>query len=421
MRILLKQAIIVCAASPFNGQSKDILIEDGIIKLIAGEITENADQVIQQEGLHVSIGWMDSFAHFCDPGFEYRETLETGVLAAATGGFTDVMIVPNTNPVVHTKSQVEYIVQKSAQSVVKVHPIGAVTKNAEGKELSEMYDMANSGAIAFGDGISAIQDGGLLLKALQYVNTIQGTIIQIPDDKSIGGSGLINEGIISTQLGLPGKPAMAEELMVARDIKLTRYADSRLHFTGVSSAKSLEYIKRAKAAGIKITCAVTPYHLYFCDADLQQYDTNLKVNPPVRTDADRLALIAGLQDGTIDFIASHHIPQNYDSKVCEFEYAKNGMIGLESLFGVVWATVNAQWTIGELIERLTVAPRKTFGLEIPEIKEGVTATLTLFNPAEEYTVAEKDFKSKSKNSAFVGKQLKGKITGVINGDKIHLN
>jgi len=421
MRILIKQAIIVSAASPFNGLSKDIFIQNGVITAIADEITENADQIIQQEGMHVSIGWMDSFAHFCDPGYEYRETLETGTTAAAAGGFTDVMMIPNTNPVVHTKSQVEYIVQKATLSGVKVYPIGAVTKNAEGKELAEMFDMANSGAIAFSDGLNAIQDGGLLLKALQYVKTIEGTIIQIPDDKSIGSGGLINEGIISTQLGLPGKPAMAEELMIARDIKLTRYAESQLHFTGISTAKGLEYIKRAKAAGIKISCSVTPYHLFFCDEDLQQYDTNLKVNPPVRTKEDRLALVQGLLDGTIDFIASHHIPQNYDSKVCEFEYAKNGMIGLESLFGAVWSMVNGEWSIGDLVERLSVSPRKAFGLAVPEIKEGAIATITLFNPVTQYSFTENDIKSKSKNSAFTGRQLKGKVIGIINGSKIYLN
>ncbi|MBC7889871.1 MAG: dihydroorotase [Ferruginibacter sp.] len=421
MTVLIKQAIIVGSSSPYNGQIKDILIHNGIITTIAGEIIENADQLIQQEGLHVSIGWMDSFAHFCDPGFEYRETLETGARAAAAGGFTDVLITPNTNPVVHTKSQVEYIVQKSNLSGVRIHPIGAVTKNAEGKELAEMYDMANSGAAAFSDGLNPIQDAGLLLKALLYVKTINGMIIQIPDDKSISAQGLMNEGIVSTRLGLPGKPAMAEELMVARDIKLTRYAESRLHFTGISSAKSLEYIKRARAAGINISCSVTPYHLFFCDEDLQQYDTNLKVNPPLRTKEDRSALLTGLLDGSIDFIASHHIPQNYDSKVCEFEYAKNGMIGLESLFGVVWSIVNGQCSIEKLVEKLSVFPRKTFGFAVPEVKEGVKAELTLFNPAMEYIFDEKNLQSKSGNSAFIGKQLKGKVIGIINGDKIYLN
>ena len=422
MKFLIKQAIIVSANSPWNGQTKDILIEDGIIRSIADQVDENADQLIQQEGLHVSIGWMDSFAQFCDPGFEYRETIETGARAAAAGGFTDIMLIPNTNPVVHSKSQVEYIVQKSLSAGVNIHPIGAVTKNAEGKELAEMYDMANSGAIAFSDGLNAIQDGGLLLKALQYVKTIGSTVIQVPDDKSIGSGGLMNEGIISTRLGLPGKPAMSEELMIARDIRLTDYAESRLHVTGISSAKSVEYIKIAKAAGIDISCSVTPYHLFFYDADLQQYDTNLKVNPPLRTKADSMALLNGLIDGTIDCIASHHNPQNYDSKICEFEYAKYGMIGLESLFGViVTMTDKKDWPLEKLIDCLSIAPRNLFGLAIPEIKEGVTATLTLFNPGVEYVFEAAGIKSKSMNSAFIGKTLKGKVVGTINGNKIYLN
>ncbi|MEJ7589907.1 MAG: dihydroorotase, partial [Ferruginibacter sp.] len=361
----------------------------------------------------------------CDPGFEYRENIETGSLAAAAGGFTDVMVVPNTDPVISAKSQVEYIVQKSSVSGVTIYPIGAVSKNAAGKELAEMYDMANSGSISFSDGLHAIQDGGLLLKALQYVKTIDATIIQLPDDKSIGGGGLMNEGIISTRLGLPGKPVMAEELMVARDIELTRYAGSRLHFTGISSAKSLDYIKKARATGLKITCSVTPYHLFFCDEDLLQYDTNLKVNPPLRTREDTLALVAGLFDGSIDCVASHHIPQNYDSKVCEFEYAKNGMIGLESLFGVIGAVLqdarSAYWPLEKFIDCLSIAPRNIFGLPVPEITAGAKAVLTLFNPATEFIFEEKDIRSKSRNSAFIGKRLKGKVIGIINGNKIHLN
>lgn len=421
MKVLIKQAQIVCSSSPFNGQLKDVLIDNGIITVIADSITENADQVIEEKGLHASIGWMDTFAHFCDPGFEYRETLESGAAAATAGGFTEVLVLPNTSPAIHSKSQVEYIVQKSKELAVTVRPLGAVTKNAEGNELAEMYDMQASGAAAFSDGINAIQNSGLLIKALQYIKTFNGTIIQIPDDKSIAPGGLMNEGVISTRLGLPGKPAMAEELIVARDIKLARYADSKLHFTGVSSAKSLEYIRRAKEGGIQISCSVTPYHLFFCDEDLTSYDTNLKVTPPLRTKADRDALLKGLLDGTVDCIASHHIPHNYDNKVCEFEYAKNGMIGLESLFGVAWSMVNGEWSIGSLIDKLSIAPRKIMGLPVPEMKEGVVANLTLFNPAAEYIFEENMIRSKSKNSAFVGKQLKGKVIGIVNKGKVVLN
>lgn len=421
MKVLIKQAQIVCSSSPFNGQLKDVLIDNGIITFIADSITENADQVIEEKGLHASIGWMDLFAHFCDPGFEYRETLKSGAAAAAAGGFTEVLVLPNTSPAIHSKSQVEYIVQKSKGLPVNIYPLGAVTKNAEGNELAEMYDMQASGAAAFSDGINAIQNSGLLIKALQYIKTFNGIIIQIPDDKSIAPGGLMNEGIISTRLGLPGKPTMSEELIVARDIKLTRYADSKLHFTGVSSAKSLEYIRKAKEGGIQISCSVTPYHLFFCDEDLTSYDTNLKVNPPLRTASDRDALLKGLLDGTIDCIASHHIPYNYDNKVCEFEYAKNGMIGLESLFGVAWSLVNGEWSIGSLIDKLSVAPRKIMGLPVPEINKGAAANLTLFNPGTEYIFEESMIQSKSKNSAFVGKLLKGKVIGIVNKGKVVLN
>ena len=430
MKVLIKQAKIISSSSPFNRQIKDILITDGVITQIADTISDKADQVIERKNLCASIGWMDVFSNFADPGFEYKETLETGAKAAAAGGFTDVMVIPNTNPAVHNKAQVEYITQKSKSLAVNIYPIGAITKNIAGTDLAEMYDMHQSGALAFSDGTNSSQSSGVLLKALQYVKSFNGTVIQIPDDKSIGSNGLMNEGIISTQIGLPGKPAIAEELMVARDIKLARYSDSKIHFTGISSAKSLEYIKRAKEGGINVSCSVCPQHLYFTDENLKEYDTNLKLNPPIRTDTDRLALLKGIADGTVDCIASHHFPQNKDGKMCEFEFAKEGMIGLESLFGVLGeleiGTLPADrqgWESGieQLIEILSVNPRKIFGIEIPKIQEGEIACLTLFNADEEYIFDISMIKSKSKNSAFLGKKLKGKVIGIINKGKIELN
>ena len=424
MKVLIRQTTIVHASSPFNGLQKDIFIEEGIIQLISDSISQPADIVIDQPNLHCSIGWMDVYSHFCDPGYEYRETLETGAAAAAAGGFTDVFVIPNTNPVVHTKSQVEYIIQKSNNLIVNIHPLGAVTKNAAGTELAEMYDMRQSGAVAFTDGTSSIQSPGLLLKALQYVLAFDGTIIQVADDKSIQPQGLMNEGIISTQLGLPGKPAIAEELMIARDIDLVKYTGSKIHFTGVSTKKGLELIKAAKAEGLQVSFSVSPYHAIFCDEDLSDYDTNLKVNPPLRIREDMLAVRNAIILGEADAIASHHIPQNYDSKVCEFEYAKNGMIGLETLFGAIGncLAINENgWTLEKLITLLTVKPRKIFNLPLPEIKEGAAASLTLFTPATEYIFDATMIASKSKNTPFIGRPLKGKVIGIVNGNKTHVN
>ncbi|MEO6638267.1 MAG: dihydroorotase [Ginsengibacter sp.] len=417
MKVFIKDAILLSPSSPFHGQSKDILIEDGIITNIGNGLDAGKAQVIEAKGLHVSSGWMDCFANFCDPGQEYKETLETGANAAAAGGFTDVMLVPNTQPAVHNKSQVEYIVQKSKHLPVSIYPIGAITKNADGKELAEMYDMYNTGALAFSDGLRPVQSSGMLQKALQYLLAIDAIIIQLPDDTTIGTRGLMNEGIVSTRRGLEGKPALAEELMIARDIELAKYTGSKIHFTGVSTEKSLQLIAAAKKENLNVSCSVTPYHLFFCEDDLAEYDTNLKVNPPLRRAQDREALRNGVKNGVVDFIASHHQPQDWDHKVCEFEYAKNGMEGLESVFGAARVCgITAQ----QFVKMQTENIRKIFGLPVPSIAKNEKACLTLFNTDEEYIFEEIHIFSKSKNNAFTGKQLKGKVIGIINGEKVFL-
>lgn len=418
MKVLIKNATIFSPSSPFHGKNKHIFIDNGIISKMGNNLKVTANKTIDVKGLCVSPGWVDCFANFCDPGEEYKETLESGADAAAAGGFTEVMLIPNTQPVVYNKSQVEYLVQKSKSLIVTIHPIGAITKNAEGKELSEMFDMHHSGAIAFSDGLNPVQSSGILQKSLEYILAIDGLIIQLPDDKTIGTHGLINEGETSVRLGLQGKPALSEELMIARDIEVLRYTNSKIHFTGISTQKSLELIAAAKKEKLNVSCSVTPYHLFFCDEDLADYNTNLKVNPPLRARKDREALRKGIKNGVIDFIASHHRPQDWDHKVCEFQYAKNGMETLESVFGAASICGVSTETF---LKMQTENIRKVFNLPESSIAEGEKANLSLFIPGEEYIFEEKNILSKSKNNAFENKKLKGKVIGIINKDKLFLN
>ena len=418
MTVLIKQATIICPSSPFHLQVKDVLVVDGIIKSIDTNISVENSQTITGSNLHISIGWMDIFADFAEPGNEHRETLESGANAAAAGGFTDVMLVPDTMPTVSSKAQIEFLIERAKTLPVNIHPIGSVTKNGEGTTLTEMYDMYNSGAVAFSDGRKSIQQSGILLKALQYVSAKNAVIMQVPDDRSISDGGLMNEGIMSTKLGLPGNPAMAEEVMIARDIALLRYTESHLHITGVSTKKGIDLIKNAKEEGLHITCSVAPYHLFYCEDDLVNYDTNLKVNPPLRTKQDVDALQDALKSGNIDCIASHHTPQCADDKICEFEYAKNGMITLQTLYGTVNGIVNDTEL---LVKMLTEQNRKIFGLTMSEIEIDTPACLTIFEPETKYMFEEKAILSKSKNSAFIGKEMKGKVIGIINKNKLVLN
>lgn len=420
MHILLKNVKIIAPSSPLHGQQKDISIQNGIIQQVADNLEDARATVISGNNLHVSAGWMDVFAHFCDPGQEHKEDLQSGIKAAATGGYTTVMIVPNTQPALHTKPQIEYVLSRSRHSAATVLPIGAATKNLEGTGLAEMYEMQQAGAVAFSDGLKPLQSPGLMLKALQYIKAFDGTLIQLPDDQSISAHGLMNEGIYSTQLGMPGKPALAEELIIQRDIELAKYTDSRIHFTGISTRKSVELIAAAKAAGIKVTCSVTPYHLSLTDARLIDYDTHLKVNPPLRTADDVKALQEAVLHGTIDCIATHHLPQDWDAKQVEFEYARNGMIGLESTFGVIRQYL-PQLPLEQLINMLTTHPRNIFGLPQPLVQEGATANLTIFDPETSWQFTTAHIASRSKNSAYIGEQLKGKVHATVNGPVFHLN
>jgi len=414
MTILIRKALIKDILSPYHNKVMDIFLSNGRIEQVSEKIDSSADKIIEANGDVLSPGWIDVFVTGTDPGYEYNDDLYSVSASASAGGFTHIFLTPNTLPITQSKSGIQYIVGKNISLPVTLHPIGAVTKNTEGKELTEMFDMRQSGAIAFGDGKRSIQSAGLMIKALQYVKAFDGILIQIPDDQSVAPNGLMNEGTVSTQIGLPGKPALAEEIMVARDIELLRYTDSILHITGISLARSVEMIRQAKAEGLKISCSATPYHLMFTDAALLLgYNTLLKVNPPLRTELDRQALIKGIQDGTIDCVSTHHTAQNKDAKICEFEYAGYGMLGLESAFGVLTA---AGLSVDQILTVLCYNPAQLFGLT-STIEIGSTADLTLFNPNESFVFSNMDIKSKAANSPFIGMSLKGRIKGTFLGDR----
>ncbi len=420
MTILLRQVKIADNGSPFNGLVKDVLLKDNIIASILDHYSGTADQTVDIPNTIISSGFVDPFVHFCDPGMEHRETLATGAAAANKGGFTTVFAMPNTNPVIDNKSQVTYIKQHSQDLPIHILPIGALSKKIEGKDLAEMIDMHNNGAVAFSDGLYPVQSTLLFLKALQYVKAFDGVAIQMPIDKSLGSLGLMNEGVLSTRLGLPGIPAIAEELIISRDIELLRYTNSILHITGVSTAKGIAMISAAKKEGLQITCSVTPYHLFFTEADLNDYDTLLKVFPPLRTKLHQQALLQAVENGLVDCISSHHMPQDWDGKTIEFENAKPGIASIETSFSAINHLL-PNLTTDQISALFSSNARKIFNLPQASIIEGAEAEITLFNKEHFTCLTAKDSKSKSANSPFWNKQLNGKIIGTYVKGKIYIN
>jgi dihydroorotase len=421
MLVHIRKARVIAPQSGFHNKVTDLLVEDGIILNIASSIKATADKVIEAKGLCVSPGWVDVFADYHEPGFEHKETLASGLACAAKGGFTDVLLAPNTQPTVSSKSVIQYILQKASGNITGLHPLGAITQNIEGKELAEMMDMRMNGAIAFTDGWKPLQNTGLMLKALEYVKAFQGTIVQLPTDMGVAAGGLMHEGETSTRLGMAGIPTLAETLMVHRDIELVRYTGSKLHITGISAAESVAMIRKAKAEGLALTCSVTPYHLALTDDALTTYDSLYKVMPPLRGEADKQALIEGLADGTIDCIASHHRPQEWDAKAKEFDYASEGMALQEIAFNILWDALKDKISIDRLSEAMSTIPRDIFGLASPEIKKGNKANLTIFTTTGHHTLLAGHVQSASRNNPFIGKKLEGKVIGIINNGQIHLN
>lgn len=415
MNLLLRSARIIDENSKYNGQVKDILIEKGKIRTIGKklELPKNFKE-IKLKNLHVSNGWFDSSVSFGEPGYEERETIENGLKTAASSGFTKVAVNSNTNPVIDNKSQVEFIIQKGAGSPVKLYPIGNLTQGGKGLEMAELYDMQNSGAIAFSDYGSAISNANLLKIALLYAQNFDGLIMSFPQDRSIGTHGFVNESVDTTKLGLNSVPNLSEELQIARDLYLLEYTEGKLHIPTISTAGAVKLIREAKRMGLDVSCSVTAHHLFLTDKEIATFDTNFKVNPPLRTEKDVKALVKGVLDGTIDMIVSDHNPIDVENKTVEFENGLFGTTGLESLFG----SASRSLTTEALVKCLTENPCKRFGLPVSVIDEGEVADITLFDPDAEYVFTESDILSKSKNSAFIGKSLKGKAYGIVAGNQL---
>lgn len=428
MRILIKSVKIVDSASKFNGQTKDILIENGIIQQIANDIESNADQTISGENLYVSAGWIDMRVSPKDPGYESKEDLNTLSAAAMAGGFTEIVTLPNTKPVVQTKEAIAYVKNFALSQLINIYPTGAVTKNCEGKDFTEMLDLHQAGAIAFTDGDHTLWNADILLKTLQYLAPIDSLLMNRPEEPSMTIFGQMHEGIESTLLGMKGIPSTAEELMLMRDLKLLEYYlgknfaqinNSCLHFSTISTKNGVELIRQAKAKGLPVSCDIAAHQLAFTDKDLSDFDSNLKVNPPFRSQEDIKALQQGLEDGTIDVIVSDHNPQDEESKNLEFDMADFGIIGLETAFSV--ANTYSNLSIDKIIEKLTTSPRKLLRLKNVSIKEGNQANLSIFDPNQEWVYESKNIQSKSKNSPFIDKKLTGKVKAVINKGKVFIN
>lgn len=415
MNVLIKQAKIICPQSSFHNKTVDILIENGSISQIKKNISASGVKTIEADNLMVSIGWFDLQANLCDPGYEHKEDLESGLKAAASGGFTGIALMSGTNPPLHNKAQIEYIVNRGKNNLTDVYPVGTLSYNQEGKDLSEMYDMKLAGAVAFGDYKNPIKDAGLILRALQYTTNIGSFIITHCDDKTISHGGQMNEGETSTMLGLKGIPALAEEIMLQRNISVLEYAGGKMHIPTISTKGSVELIKKAKANGLQITCGVAAHNLLLDDTVLSDFDTNYKVNPPLRNKKDVEALRKALDNGVIDVVVSDHRPQDIECKDLEFDLADNGIIALQTAFTSALTAMKGETET--LVNALTVNPRNILGLDIPKIEEGEKANLTLFTVSGETKLNEKDFYSKSKNSPFINKALQGKVIGAVNNNK----
>ena len=416
MNFLLKAATVIDPLSSFHNQTVDILIENGMISDIDPFIeTKETYQEIILDTLYVSQGWFDSSISFGEPGYEERETIDHGLTVAAKSGFTNIALHPNTTPIIDTNSSVGFLKSKALQHAVNIHPIGALTTKSDGIDIAELYDMQQAGAIAFGDYKKPIQNPNLLKIALLYVQNFDGLVLSFPLDMSIAGKGMMHEEKQSTLLGLKGIPALSEELQISRDLYLLEYTGGKLHIPTISSAKSVQLIRQAKANGLQVTCSVSVHNLALTDEELVDFNTNYKVLPPLRTQKDIDALLIGITDGTIDMITSDHCPIDIENKKVEFDNAYYGTIGLESAFGIINNLLGIEKTIALLTQGKSV-----FGIKNIPIAKGNLADLSLFTDKGDHIFTKEQILSTSKNSALLGKNTKGIVYGIIANSKIVL-
>jgi dihydroorotase len=410
MKIIIRNAKVVSKNSDLDSKIIDLKIVDGIVQEIGSDIKVSAEfEEIKIQDLHISEGWFDSSVSFGEPGFEDRETIKNGLLVAAKSGFTAVALQPNSFPVLDNQSQIQFVISKAATSATQLFPIGALTKNSEGHDLAELFDMKNAGAIAFGDYKKNMANANVLKIGLQYVQDFDGLVLAFCQDEKIKGNGVVHEGEISLKLGLKGIPTLAEEIMVSRNLFLLEYTGGKMHIPTISSFKSVDLIREAKKKGLSVTCSVAVHNLVLTDDSLIEFDTRQKVIPPLRDCETNAALIKGVLDGTIDAITSDHNPIDIEHKKMEFDLATNGTIGLESAFAALLTILPLDF----IIDKLTNA-RTIFGLqESNSFEKNKKANFTLFTIEDSWEFSKKDIKSKSKNSAFLGQKMKGKVIGIV--------
>ncbi len=413
MSLTLRSVTISDKHSKYHNKKVDILIDNGLIVKI-GKISRSKGREIDAEGMIASPGWFDMNCLFGDPGNEHKEDRTSGASAAAAGGFTGIAHLPNTLPVVASKNDIAYLKANNSHQVTDVFPIVAVTIGTKGEELTEMIDMNHAGAIAFSDGVEPVWNSDILLKTLQYLQKFNGLLINRPEDKMLTQFGAMNEGLTSTIQGMKGMPVLAEELMISRDLEILEYTGGKIHFSNISSGGSVKLIKNAKKKGLSVTCDVAIHQLLLDDSLLDDFDTNLKVNPPLRTKKDIAALIKGVLDHTIDVIVTAHRPHDEESKKLEFDLADFGHIGLQTLLPNL-LELEKEIPLDLLIDKISHEPRRILKLQPVVLKEGAEANLTIFDPRIKWTYDDNTNYSKSRNSYYYNKELTGRVVATING------